>query len=252
MGWSIERVDDVAIVTMAAEATEKEEWVFFRELAEACDRLEDEFQSCALVLTGEGDAFEGGLALEQMLPLFARGDCDEIRGWFARYSSTLLRLFTLPRPTIAALNGDAIGSDLLTACACDFRIAVDRSARFGLHEVLHGIPLPSVFLELMRYAAGPRTTSLTALSGQPHDSGAALELGLVHQLVPRSELLETAVGLARSLPRATRQAYTTTKHLLQADTLERMDRLSTQLDTSLAAALFSNANAAARIGIWQR
>lgn len=251
MSWSIEHVDDVAVVTMTTEAAEKKEWTFFHQVTDVCDRLEDEFPDSALVLIGEGHTFAGGLDTEAILSLFARNDAEEIRGWFARFSAILLRLFTLPRPTVAALNGDAVGSDLLTACACDFRIAVDHSARIGLDEVHHGIPLPSVFLEMLRYAVGSRATSAAALSGQLYDPDAALALGLVHQLTPGPDLLETAIRAARRLAMNPRRAYATTKHLLQADTLERMDRLSTRLDTSLAAALFSDANLAARSGVWE-
>jgi len=252
MSWGIERQGEVAIVTMTAEASAKEEWGFFHDLTETCDRLEDELPRCAVIFTGDGSRFAGGLDGERIRSLFARGDLDEVRGWFARFSAVLLRLFTLPRPTVAALNGDALGTDLLAACACDFRVAVDHGARIGLDQLRQGIPLPSVFLELMRYAVGSRATSIATLSGQLYDPHEALALGLVHQLAAAPDLMDTAERIARGASVAPRQAYATTKHLLQADTLERMDRLSTRLDTSLGAALFSEANLAARSGVWQR
>jgi enoyl-CoA hydratase len=242
MSWEIEQIGNVARVGMRADPGEEKEWAFFRDLTDACDRLEQEFPDCALVLTGRAGAFYGGMDYERALALFARGDLDEIRGWHARLSTTILRLFTLPRPTIAALNGDTLSLDLLCACACDFRIAVDDGARIGNDAVLHGVPFQSVFLELMKYAIGPAATSVVALSGRVFDPPAALSAGLVHRLAPAAELSERAVEWAERLQGIARPAYAATKHALQAETLERMDQISGPLDAALIATLCSQAN----------
>jgi enoyl-CoA hydratase len=242
MGWEIECIGDVALVVMRPDPAEEKEWTFFRDLTEACDRLEQELPDCALVLTGRAGSFHGGMDYERALEMFARGDVDEIRGWFARLSTTILRLFTLPRPTVAALNGDTLSLDLLTACACDFRIAVDDRARIGSTSVLHGVPLQSVFLELLKYAIGPGATSALALSGRVFDPPGALAAGLVHRLAPAEALREDAVAWAQRLRDVPRPAYAATKHALQADTLDRMDRISAPLDTALIASLCSAAN----------
>jgi enoyl-CoA hydratase len=242
MSWDIERIEGVAVVHMRPDPGEEKEWTFFRDLTDACDRLEHELPDCALVLTGGTRAFYGGMDYERALALFARGDVDEVRGWFARLSTTILRLFTLPRPTLAALNGDTLSLDMFTACACDFRIAVDDGARIGNTAVLHGVPLQSVFLELMKYAIGPAATSVIALSGRVFDPPAALAAGLVHRLAPAAELRECAVEWAQRLQSVPRPAYAATKHALQAETLDRMDRISAPLDTALIATLCSQAN----------
>lgn len=246
MSWRIQPVGDVAVVTMTRARAEKPEWAFFGDVERMCDRLEDEFPNCALVLTGQRDAFASGFETADALALFAREDPDEIRTWVRRYTTTLLRLFTLPRPTIAAINGDAIAGDLLLACACDLRLAVDEGARIGLEELQHGVPLPSVMLELLKHAAGSRAASYATLSGQLLDPQQALAWGLVDELVPRASLRTAAIELARGHTREARPAYATTKHLLQAETLDRMERLSSQLDTALLPALYSGTHSAAQ------
>jgi enoyl-CoA hydratase len=252
MSWKIDRLDDVAVVTMHTDSSEEKEWAFFRDLGELCDRLDDEFPTCAVVLTGGQGGFSGGLDYERTLDLFARRDVDELRGWFARFRTTILRLFTLPRPTIAALGGDTLAADLVLACACDFRISVAEGTRIGLNGVRHGVPLPSVGVELMKYAVGSRAAASSALSGQLYDPPAALALGLVHRLAPAAELLEQTLDWARNLPARSRAAYAQTKHLLQAETLERMEHLSAPLDSSLLATFFSDANLEAQAGARER
>jgi enoyl-CoA hydratase/carnithine racemase len=247
MSWGIEQIDRVAVVTMRVDPEEEKDWAFFRDLADACDRIEHEFADRAVVLTGHAGVFAAGLDYERVLELFARRDVEEIRGWFARYSTILLRLFTLPRPTVAALCGDTLSTDFFVACACDFRIGVDADARIGTRSVLHGVPIQSVFLELMKYAIGPAAASTLALSGRVLEPPEALAAGLVHRLAPAHDLRARAIDwagrLACSLP-----AYTATKHALQAETLERMDRISAPLDAALLATLCSDDNLAAQAG----
>lgn len=242
MGWDIERIGDVALVRMRADPDEQKDWAVFRDLTDVCDRLDSDLPDCALVLTGRAGSFHAGLDSERALALFARGDSDEMRGWLARFSTILLRLFTLPRPTIAALNGTTLSADLLVACACDFRIAVDEGARIGSPALRHGVPLQSVFVELMKYALGPAATSVLTLSGRLYEPIGALDAGLVHRLAPPEELLDHALEWAQRLQQIARPAYAATKHALQADTLDRMDRLSAPLDAALVASFGARAN----------
>jgi enoyl-CoA hydratase len=71
-------------------------------------------------------------------------------------------LFTFPRPKVAAINGHAYAGGLITALACDYRVAID-TAQFSLNEVPIGIPMPSIYIEIMRHAIGPMPTSLLTL-----------------------------------------------------------------------------------------
>ena len=65
-----------------------------------------------------------------------------------------MRLFTYPRPTVAAINGHAFAGGLITAAVCDHRIAITGDASFGLNEVPIGIPMPAVYVRMLAYASG--------------------------------------------------------------------------------------------------
>jgi enoyl-CoA hydratase len=108
MPWKIERKHDhVVVVTMNTNKVNAQNPAFFTDLHAAFDRLEAEFDDCAVALTGTGKVFSAGLDLDHHFAVFARRSIKEIDDWFAAYRATNLRLFTYPRPTVAALNGHA-------------------------------------------------------------------------------------------------------------------------------------------------
>ena len=105
MPWTIERKHDhVVVVTMNTNKVNAQNPAFFADLHAAFDRLETEFDDCAVVLTGTGKVFSAGLDLDHHFAMFARRNLREINDWFAAYRATNLRLFTYPRPTVAAIK----------------------------------------------------------------------------------------------------------------------------------------------------
>lgn len=126
MAWLIERrAEHVALVTMTTNKANVQNPTFFTDLHGAFDRLESEFGNCAVVLTGTGRVFSAGLDFDYHFPLFARRSLAEVDAWFDAYRATNLRIFTYPRPTVAAINGHAYAGGLITALGCDLRIAAD-------------------------------------------------------------------------------------------------------------------------------
>ena len=166
MSWPIRAIDDVAVVTMTSNRVNAQSDAFFRDLHDAFDTLEREHPAAAVVLTAEGATFSAGIDLKFNLPLFARRDTEAVRAWFARYRATNMRLFTYPRPTVAAINGHAFAGGLITALCCDYRLATEGGARFALNEVPIGIPMPAVYVEIIRYALGTHAATVATLLGR--------------------------------------------------------------------------------------
>ena len=194
MPWTIERKHDhVVVVTMTTNKVNAQNPAFFGDLHAAFDRLEKEFSDCAVVLTGTGAVFSAGLDFDHHFPLFARRSLQEIDAWFDAYRATNLRLFTYPRPTVAAINGHAYAGGLITALGCDHRIATDGPLQFSLNEVPIGIPMPAVYCEIIKYAAGPMAASELTLFGQIYDLTAVVRMGFVQKTAPPDKLLGAAV-----------------------------------------------------------
>ncbi|MGA8888168.1 MAG: enoyl-CoA hydratase-related protein [Pseudolabrys sp.] len=89
VAWSIERRNQhVALVTMNTNKANAQNPTFFEDLHRAFDRLEAEFNDCAVVLTGTGRVFSAGLDFDHHFPLFARRSTSEVDAWFDTYRAT--------------------------------------------------------------------------------------------------------------------------------------------------------------------
>ena len=239
MPWQIELSNDVAIVTMNSNPVNCQNEKFFSDLHQAFDRLEREFSDAPVVITASGAVFSSGLDFEEVFLFFSTASADDVYAWFQRYRAINLRVLTYPRPVIAAINGHAYAGGLVTALACDYRLAAEGDARFGLNEVPVGIPMPSTYLEFIKYAIGSRSSALVSLFGQMYSGRQAMELGILHQICPKSELLEEAVTVARSFSRLSLEAYAVTKRALQFPVLQTIEEISPSLDRAASSMLVS-------------
>lgn len=147
----------------------------------------------AIVLTGSGDAFCGGLDLER---LQAGGNPVD----FASHLVEVLRVFPgLGKPVLAAVNGDALASGFSLVCAADLAVAV-RGAKLGTFEASIGIwPMVAQVVPLQRLL--PRHALQNILTGVPFETERAAEIGVINEVVDASEL---EVTIARYVELATR------------------------------------------------
>ncbi len=251
MSWTIERRGRVAVVTMTTNLVNAQNRAFFADLHDAFDRLERDHPDSPVVLTGAGTRFSAGLDLGEHFPLFA-GDPAAVASWFRDYRATNMRLFTYPRPTVAAVNGHAFAGGLITAAVCDHRIAVADGARFGLNEVPIGIPMPAVYVRMLAYAWGEPVAARACLLGEIFSAAQAHALGMMHELMPAEELLDRAVAVAVVTPEDCLEQYAFTKRACQASTLRDISGLADPLDRELPDGMTSDHVRHAHRRYWQQ
>jgi enoyl-CoA hydratase len=180
----------------------------------------------AVVLTGRGDrAFSAGSHVGEFEA--QRGPAGRARHELE--SGVATRLARLPMPTIAAIEGNALGGGLELALCCDLRIASER-ARLGLPEVRLAVtPGAGGTQRLPRVVGAARARELI-LTGRVIDAGEAERIGLVHRVVPAGQALAAADAVAEDIaargPLAVREA----KRLVDL-------ALDVDLDAGLAAEL---------------
>lgn len=192
-------------------------------LGDACAAAARDDAVSAIILTGKGRFFCGGLDLKYMTSTpggmslgFDLGNGD---GVYA--------LWTLPKPTVAMINGHAIAGGAILALACDVRIAAATGAKIGLNEVAIGLAYPIGAFELARLALTTQQAKRVMLGAQLHDAAAACALGLVDESVDPGQLEEVCLNRARLLGSYSGQAYAHTKHNLQKEAIERVAHQTT-------------------------
>ena len=158
------------------------------EIVERLDELTKNSDVRAVVLTGAGPVFCAGFDRSE----FAGGSMAEV---FADATEYHRRVFTFPKPLIAAVNGPALGGGCDLAAMCDSRLAA-ASAAFGQPQVRFGA---AAAYELMRVVVGTGMAREMCLTGRPVDAEEALRIGLVNRVLGQDELLESATALARDL-----------------------------------------------------
>lgn len=155
------------------------------ELAEAFDRAAGEKDIRGLIVTGTGDkAFVAGADIAELAVLGPA----EARAYSRRGQQVLRQLETLGKPSVAAINGYALGGGLELAMACTVRFAAPH-AKLGLPEVKLGlVPGYGGTQRLPRLVGRGRAMDML-LSGEPVDAAEAHRIGLVNAVAPESELM---------------------------------------------------------------
>ncbi|CAN5462087.1 crotonase/enoyl-CoA hydratase family protein [soil metagenome] len=194
------------------------------ELVDACARIGADRTVRAVVVTGAGSAFSSGGDIRDM----ARQSSGEVGGLEIRndYRSGIQRLpvalFNLEVPTIAAVNGAAIGAGLDLACMCDLRIASEK-AKFAESFVKLGIIPGDGGAWLLQRTIGLARAAEMSFTGQVIDAQLAASWGLVSRVVPAEQLMPTAMELANTIAANPPQAVRMTKRLLRESVHGRLE-----------------------------
>jgi enoyl-CoA hydratase/carnithine racemase len=234
----VEELDDRVVVTLhRPQARNAINAAMVRELHEVCSTLEE--RPRLLLLTGAGGTFAAGADIAE---LRERGRDQALQGINSRLFDRIARL---PLPTVAAVDGYALGGGAELAYACDVRLA-SPTATFGNPEPGLGILAAAGACWRLRDLVGSSVAKQVLLAGRRLDADDAYRLGLVAEVVPAGELLKRAHALldrmARSGPLALRLTklvadapggHPVTDDLAQALLFESDDK-RTRMDAFLA------------------
>ncbi|HLJ41247.1 MAG TPA: enoyl-CoA hydratase-related protein [Candidatus Acidoferrales bacterium] len=164
-----------------------------------------------VILTGAGKAFCAGMDLEALRELALQTHEEHVAD-AERMGKMFHRVYSFPKPLIAAVNGAAIAGGTGLATLADFTLAVPE-AKFGYTEARIGF-LPAVVSVFLLRQVGEKITRELLLTGKIFDAAEAHRLGLVTQLVPQEKLMESARELAQSLIASSPTSLRLTKRLI--------------------------------------
>ena len=172
----------------------------------AIEELAEDRSVRVVVVTGEGSAFCSG-GDTSWIASEPEASVDHLRTRMIAFYRAWLSIRSLEVPTIAAINGPAIGAGLCLALACDLRYAVV-GARMGVPFVKLGMHAGMAGTYLLPHVVGEAHARDLLLTGRVVDANEALRLGLVSRVISpdafRDEVLATAAGIAATAPIASR------------------------------------------------
>ena len=170
----------------------------------------------AIVVTGAGRFFSGGLDLSQTV-----SQSDLAGLLLDKYRDAHVELLSFPKPTIGMLNGHAIAGGLIILLACDYRLGLEGDYKIGLNEVAIGASFPKAAFEIVRLRLTHQRASELLLGAGLYPAGEALRLGVVDELIPSPKFEETVTRRAARLGSYPREAYAHTKAALVREAVER-------------------------------
>ncbi|MDM7325358.1 MAG: enoyl-CoA hydratase/isomerase family protein [Thermus sp.] len=182
-------------------------------LLSALQEAEQDPEARVVVLSGRGKAFSAGADLAFLEKVTELGAEENYR-----HSLSLMhlfhRLYTFPKPTVAAVNGPAVAGGAGLATACDL-VVMDQEAKLGYTEVKIGFVAALVSVILVR-AVGEKVAKDLLLTGRLLGAEEAKALGLVNRIAPPGKALEEALLLAQELSQNAPTSLRLTKELLLA------------------------------------
>jgi enoyl-CoA hydratase/carnithine racemase len=205
------------------------------EMDSAFEELAKDKDVKAIILKAEGKVFSAGLDFNwaatmdtQNLPPMA----STVRGRGVAYDeksflTLVLKIQSMPKPVIAAINGLTLGGAFVLAIACDLKIASE-NAQFGMLQVKRGLIPDGGGTYLLPRAVGLTKALELALVGNMVDAREAERIGLVNKVVPQGELMNTAREMATKIARNAPLAVAMTKAAMyralhEPDLAEHMD-----------------------------
>jgi len=204
-----EKRDHIVILTLSRPQALN---TFDLELMEEHRRRLEEFEAdddqWVLIYTGEGRAFSAGVDIKKAAEFLHWDPEDRHRTWVTPAS------MNISKPTIAAVNGHALGGGCELALGCDIRIASE-AAVFGLPEVLLGALPGGGGTQTLPRLVGLGDALLMLLTGQSVTAAEALRIGLVQKVVPAERLLEEALAIAEAICNSGQSAVRLVKEVAQ-------------------------------------
>ena len=195
--------DGVALLTLNAPDTRNTMTLpMVDEIVATMDALEDDETVHAVIVTGAGSAFCAGADLGN-LETATEESLNRIYQGFLRIAGSTL-------PTIAAVNGAAVGAGMNLALGCDVRLAA-RRARFDTRFMQIGLHPGGGHTWMLQRIVGPQAAAATVLFSEVVDGAEAERTGLVHRCVDDDALLDAARALAAGAASAPRELLKITK-----------------------------------------
>ena len=214
---TIKKEDDISIITL----DDGKANVFSPEMSNQLNACLDQVdtESGCLIITGREGMFSAGLDLK----IIQSGDVDRIIEMSSNAFKLLARIFSFPRPVIAACSGHGIALGTFLICCCDYRIGIKGDYMLGANEMRTNMVIPTPILELIKFRVNDSHKYRAVLGAEMYNFNQAQEAGLIDDVVEIDNLMTAARDKAKDLATMGHPSYSMTKEVFIADPMAKIN-----------------------------
>ena len=222
---TLSQEDEISIITL----DDGKANVFSEEMTQAINDCLDKVptDSGSLIITGRPGMFSAGFDLK----VIASGDVPKIKKMSLSGFKLLSRIFSFPRPVVAACSGHGIALGTFLLCCCDYRIGIKGEFLLGANEMKTNMVIPTPILELIKFRISPSHKYRSILGAEMYQLDKAIDAGLMDQVEEAETLMDAAIEKAKDLATMGHPSYTLTKALFIKDVADRIDSAIKDLET---------------------
>lgn len=220
---SFQKSNGIARITLDKPPVNVIDIALMRELNAALHEIQDDATSQVVVVAARGKMFSAGVDVKDHTP-------DRVEEMLSEFHGVIRSLWSLNQPTVAAVQGSALGGGCELAMACDFIVA-STAAKFGQPEIQVGAFPPIAALMLPRLMPRKKAFELI-LTGDSMDAATAASLGLVNKVAPPEEFnaavdkfVDRLRGLSGSVLKLAKRAAMLPLQGENEDALREIERL---------------------------
>ena len=205
--------------------------VFSSEMSKQVNACLDqvETESGCLIITGKEGMFSAGLDLKTI----QGGDIEKIQEMSVSAFKLLARIFSFPRPVIAACSGHGIALGTFLLCCCDYRIGVKGEFMLGANEMRTNMVIPTPILELIKFRVNDSHKYRAVLGAEMYSLTDAQDAGLIDEVVNKDELISVAIEKAKDLATMGHPSYSLTKELFIAEPMSKINEAMNDLEKNI-------------------
>jgi len=216
--------DNVMIVKLNRGVTNALNLELVNQLTEILQKTKQAPDVHGLVLCSSNDKFFSiGFDIPQLIEL----ERPDFQVFYRAFNRMCLDLYTLPKPTAAAITGHATAGGCILALCCDYRFIAEGRKLMGLNEIKLGVPVPYLADCILRSIVGVRYARDIMDSGDFYSPGQSLQMGVVDQVLPleqvRSQSIEKVKLLGSPSPGAFALIKRNRVETLEAQALARQE-----------------------------
>ena len=217
MRASLKQGENVSIITLDDGKANVFSPAMIQEVCGLLDQIPTDKGS--LLITGRPGMFSAGFDLK----IIGSGDAEKIISMLKSGFTLLSRIFSFPRPIVAACSGHSIALGAFLLCCCDYRVGCKGSFQIGANEARTNMIIPTPILEIAKFKLAKSHKQRALLNGEMYPIDKAIEPGYLDEVVDVDKLAEVAMVKAKDLATLGHPSYHQTKELDQAEVIKKIN-----------------------------